>query len=296
VPKAFVRVDVQKKDKSSLGATTMTMDQISPTISKGVTYQHSAPYVQAGVGWYHYYRYSEERYESFIELLNGKKEKSPAWYNSAVDELRRLQDPNGAFGILRQEHTGPDVCTSFTILFLIRSTQKTIAKLNEGILVGGYGLPSDLTKMRRVGDRLVGEETASVEGLLEMMEENKTDNVEVGLLPEDLALSRDPEVRKAQVARLARLLSSKDWKARRIAAKLLGRSEDVNQIPELIYALTDPDSQVPAIAEESLRLLSRKLSVRHLETDSTPEMKQEAVRYWRNWYSALRPDYVFVDK
>lgn len=293
VPKAFVRVDSTIK---SYRETSMKLADVTPTIEKGINYQHGTPFVYAGIGWYHYYRYSEERFESFLELVNGKREKSPAWYNSAVEELRKLQDKNGAFGVIRQEHTGPDVCTAFTILFLVRSTQKTIAKLNEGFLTGGYGLPKDPSKLRRVGDRLVGQETASVEDLLQMMEKDKTGDVEVGLLPEDLALSRDPPVRKAQVARLARLLTSKDWKSRRIAAKLLGRSEDINQVPELIYALTDPDSEVPVIAEESLRLLSRKLLVRHLDATSTPEQKQEAARYWRDWYTTLRPDYIFLDK
>ncbi|MGN6135217.1 MAG: hypothetical protein ACTHOU_12010 [Aureliella sp.] len=296
VPKAFTRIDLVQKEKETRSASTMKLEDVSNTINKGIAYQRANPSMSAGRSWYHYFRYTEERYESFLEVLSGKKDKSPAWYNTGVEEMRRLQDRNGAFGITPPEHTGPDVCTSFAILYLIRSTQKTIAKLNEGVMAGGYGLPSDPSKVRRVGNQLVGEETASVEGLLEMMEKNKTDNVEVGLLPEDLALSRDPAERKSQVARLARLLSSKDWKSRRIAAKLLGRSEDVNQIPELIYALTDPDSEVPVIAEESLRLLSRKLTVRHLDSDASPEKKEEAARYWRQWYSSLRPDYVFLDK
>ena len=128
------------------------------------------------------------------------------------------------------------------------------------------------------------------------MEKNKTDNVEVGLLPEDLKLSSDPAARKAEVARLARLLTSRNWKSRRIAAKLLGRSEDINQVPELIYALTDPDAEVPVIAEESLRLLTRKLTVRHLDSDASLEDKKKAAEYWRKWYTSVRPDYVFLDK
>lgn len=298
IPKAFTRIDLLQKqaEKAKTSGSTMKLDDLGNTLARAAEYQRSSPYTPIGKGWLYYYRYSEERYESFLEIMTGKREKSPGWYNAGVTELKKLQDAQGAWGTLNSDFCPPDVCTAFAILYLIRSTQKTIAKLNEGVMTGGYGLPSNASTVRRVGDRIVSEETASVDGLLEMMEKNKTDNVEVGLLPENLSLSQDPAVRKAQVARLARLLSSRDWKSRRIAAKLLGRSEDINQVPELIYALTDPDAQVPVIAEESLRLLTRKLTVRHLEIDATPEQKREAALYWRKWYTSVRPDYVFLDK
>ena len=295
IPKAFVRIDLLEKQRAKAKSGSMTQEDILGTVNRAVDYQRSSPTSSVN-SWYYYYRYSEERYESFLELMSGKRDKSPAWYNTGVAELKKLQDSQGAWGTINTDFCPPDVCTAFAILYLIRSTQTTIAKLNEGVMAGGYGLPSDAGSVRRIGDRIVSEETASVEGLLEMMEKNKTDNVEVGLLPEDLKLSADPKLRKAQVARLARLLSGRDWKARRIAAKLLGRSEDINQVPELIYALTDPDPEVPAIAEESLRLLTRKLTARHLEPDSPPEKKQEAATYWREWYISMRPDYVFLEK
>lgn len=298
VPKAFVRIDLAEKlaEKAKNSGSSMKTEDFSNTLARAVEYQRTNPYSPVGKGWLYYYRYSEERYESFLEIMTGKRDKSPAWYNAGVTELKKLQDPQGAWGTLNSDFCPPDVCTAFAILYLIRSTQKTIAKLNEGVMTGGYGLPSNATTVRRVGDRIVSAETASVDGLLEMLEKNKTDNVEVGLLPENLTLSKDSAVRKAQVARLARLLSSRDWKSRRIAAKLLGRSEDINQVPELIYALTDPDAEVPVIAEESLRLLTRKLTVRHLDIDSTPEQKREAAAYWRKWYTSVRPDYVFLDQ
>ncbi len=299
IPKAFMRADLIEKDRDKKGSvSSLKLDDIRPNIERSVAWQRANPYPNLGnKGWYYYYRYSEERYESFLEIMNGKgKEKSPAWYDAGVNELKKLQDKNGAWGTLNMDFCPAEVCTAFSILYLIRSTQKTIAKLNEGFTIGGYGLPKDGRSMKRVGDRIVSEETASVEGLLEMMEKTGTENVEVGLLPENLTLAKDPAERKAQVNRLARLLRSQDWKSRRIAAKLLGRSEDINHVPELIYALTDPDPMVPMIAEESLRLLTRKLTVRYLEAEPTPEQKDEAMRYWRQWYISMRPDYVFLDK
>ncbi len=298
IPKAFVRIDLIEKEREKNKSGSFKLDDIKPSVERSVFWQKNNAYPPLGnKGWYYYYRYSEERYESFLELMNGKgKDKSPAWYNAGVTELKKLQEADGAWGRAHNDFCPPEVCTAFSILYLIRSTQKTIAKLNEGFTIGGYGLPKNAASIKRVGDKIVSEETASVEGLLEMMEKTGTENVEVGLLPENLTLSKNPAERKAQVTRLSRLLRSEDYKSRRIAAKLLGRCEDINQVPDLIYALTDPDPMVPMIAEESLRLLTRKLTVRHLDAEPKVEQQREATEYWRKWYVSMRPDYVFLDK
>lgn len=298
IPKAFVRVDLLEKERDKIKNSSFKLDDIKPTVERAVAWQKNNAYQNLGnKGWYYYYRYSEERYESFLEVMTSKgKDKSPAWYNAGVTELKKLQDQDGAWGRMHNDFCPPEVCTAFSILYLIRSTQKTIAKLNEGFTIGGYGLPKNTASIKRVGDKIVSEETASVEGLLEMMEKTGTENVEVGLLPENLTLSKNPSERKAQVTRLSRLLRSEDWKSRRIAAKLLGRCEDINQVPELIYALTDGDPLVPMIAEESLRLLTRKLTIRHLDAEPKPEQQRVAMEYWRKWYVSMRPDYVFLDK
>ena len=80
----------------------------------------------------------------------------------------------------------------------------------------------DVSSIRRVGDRIVNDAETSIENLLTLMEGDNTGNVEIGLLPENLKLSKDPGQRKDQVARLSRLLVSNDYKSRQIAAKLLG--------------------------------------------------------------------------
>jgi HEAT repeat protein len=109
-------------------------------------------------------------------------------------------------------------------------------------------------------------------------------------------LSKNPQERAQQAARLSRLLDSDNALARRLAARLLGRSEDLTMVPDLIYALTDNDSEVPKLAEEGLRLLSRHLNTVHLKQNPTDEQKAAAVRYWKQWYLGLRPDFVFIDR
>ena len=111
-----------------------------------------------------------------------------------------------------------------------------------------------------------------------------------------MQLASDPDARQTQVARLARMLSGGSYSARRVAAKLLGRSEDLNQVPVLIEALSDEDPYVPQLAEESLRLLSRKLSHPRMAVDSEPAERKATIDFWKNWYLGLRPEYIFIDR
>lgn len=293
IPEAFVRTDMIKKNRGDRREITLKRDDLDSTIDAAVKYHNSTDFT-SGL-FYYYWRYSQERYESFLEVREGKQNKSPAWYSKGVTELAGLQEPNGAWTQAKKaDYTGDDVCTCFAMLFLVRSTQKAIGKINEGLLAGGYGLPDDVSSVRRVGDRIINDAETSVENLLALMEDENTGNVEIGLLPENLQLSKDPGERKNQVARLSRLLVSNDYKSRQLAAKLLGRSEDFDQAPELIYALLDSNDMVPMIAEESLRLLSRKLNAGTLKQNPTQEQKKGAFKYWSEWYLGLRPDYKFV--
>ena len=293
IPDVFVRTDLVKKNRAERRELTMKRDDLDPTIDAAVKYQNATDFT--GGNFYYYLRYSQERYESFLEVREAKQPKNPGWYNRGVTELAGLQEPNGAFlQSKKSDYTPDDICTCFALLFLVRSTQKAIGKINEGLLAGGYGLPDDVSSVRRVGDRIVNDAETSVENLLELMENDNTGNVEIGLLPENLKLSKDAGVRKDQVARLSRLLISNDPKSRQLAAKLLGRSEDFDQAPELIYALLDSNDKVPMIAEESLRLLSRKLNAGTLRQNPKQGEKLAAFKYWKTWYLGVRPDYEFV--
>lgn len=295
IPDAFVRVDLVMKQRATRKSRTLSRSDIDPLVDKATRYQNANPF--SGGFWYYYWRYSQERYESFREIMEAKQGKSPKWYVDGVNELASLQEADGRWAQSKKaDYTSDDLCTCFAVLFLIRSTQKTIGKIDEGVTFGGYGLPNDVTTIKMVGDRIVGDAETSVENLLAMLEKDEASNIQIGLLPEDLQLSKDPVQRKEQVARLARLLVSGDYASRRVSAKLLGRSEDLNQVPDLIYALTDEDPYVPQIAEESLRLLSRKLSAGKLGVDPELPDRQLAVEFWKAWYLGIRPDYIFIDR
>ncbi len=292
VPPAFVRVDLL--DKQNRKRVELTKADIEGPLALARQYHQRNPQF-TGAYWYYYWRYSQERYESFLEIVNNRQEKSPPWYNEGVKDLARKQNDKGGWDA--DVISSAAVNTSFAILFLIRSTQKAIGKIDEGLAFGGYGLPQDVSNVKLMGNRIVNEAEMSVQNLLEMLEKNEAAGVEVSLVPQHMQLSPDPEQRRQQVARLSRLLISGDYAARRVAARLLGRSDDISVAPDLIYALTDPDPVVPKLAEESLRLLSRKLLVRHFGSGPpTDSQRSEAEAYWKAWYLGLHPDYVFIDR
>ncbi|RMF43601.1 MAG: hypothetical protein D6753_04720 [Planctomycetota bacterium] len=292
VPPAFVRVDLL--DKQNRKRVELTKADIEGPLNLALQY-HQRNRGFTGAYWYYYWRYSQERFESFVEIVNNRQEKSPAWYNEGVIDLARKQNDKGGWGA--DVLTSEAVNTAFAILFLIRSTQKAIGKIDEGLAFGGYGLPQDVSNVKLMGNRIVNEAEMSVQNLLEMLEKQEAAGIEVSLVPEHLQLSEDPQQRKQQVARLSRLLISGDYLARRVAARLLGRTDDISVAPDLIYALTDPDPVVPKLAEESLRLLSRKLLVRHFSSGPpTDSQRSEAEAFWKAWYLGLQPDYVFIDR
>ncbi len=102
-----------------------------------------------------YVLYSLERYKSFEELLEGYAPSEPDWYQLGYEYLKNNQQADGNW----DGKAGAPCETAFAILFLLRSTQKSIkASLGEGTLVGGRGLSADLSRMKMRYGRLVTEQ------------------------------------------------------------------------------------------------------------------------------------------
>jgi hypothetical protein len=254
--------------------------------------------LRAGKAWYDknftfkvdeyqsYYMYSIERYMSFQEYLSGSAEEEPTWYTDGYHFLKKTQQPDGSWS---DASTAP-CATAFSVLFLLRSTQQSIqASLGQGTLVGGRGLPRDLSRLRLRGGRLVVEQRPTeVDDLLGLL-----DNAESGALDELLdnpAAMHVQEVSADEARRLQQVVKSGPPGARMLAVRALSKMRNLDHAPTLIFALTDPDKRVVREARDGLRSISR-----NFEGFGPPENFDEgdrkaAIEKWKAWYRAVRPD------
>jgi HEAT repeat protein len=80
---------------------------------------------------------------------------------------------------------------------------------------------------------------------------------------------------------------------RLLAVSALARAGQLDQVPTLIYALTDPDKRIVQQARDGLRFTSRRFKGFDLADDFTTKEQYEVVEKWKDWYRALRPEAVF---
>jgi hypothetical protein len=304
-----IRLYKEDTNKGRRKNTNISQQPIKNSIAFLGQYTAKNPYKRPGSrDWFYYIIYTRERFESFIEIAYGlPKDKSPAWYNEGVDALRKYQNDEGGWSDVA--HTTPTGSTSFALLFLIRSTQKAIFSMGAGAMGGGLGFPKDTTNLKVDGTQIKGQAAdVSVLEMLKALEEDGGSDVEGKSIPDDLELDRDPKVRRAQIDRFERLVrGSRSYQARRVAAKLLGKSDEMRVVPALIYALGDPDTPTRRYARDGLRFISRKfdgmgdLPDRPKDVDDAEAMgqwKQEVSEIqdkWRQWYRSVDPTYVFLD-
>jgi hypothetical protein len=181
------------------------------------------------------------------------------------------------------------VDTAFAVLFLSRSTQKSIhATLGEGTLVGGRGLPTNVARAKLRGNQVVVEQVQTkVDEMMAMIEEE-----DQGRLDE---LARDPtnlvvdKIDEASARRLQQLVRSGEPEVRLLAVRTLGRSGNLDYVPTLIFALTDPDRGVVLEARDALQFVSRRFEGFGPPDGFTDKEQFDAVDAWKNWYRTLRP-------
>lgn len=251
----------------------------------------------------YYYLYGLERYKSFQEIVDGVPEAEPAWYNAGVDYLKAKQQKDGSW---HKGMIGAAADTAFAVLFLIRGTKKSIkdAVVNEGVLVGGQGLPKNITNITMKDGQVTAPKMVREMGeWLEMVEGAEDKDFDPDAFT-GMTLDDDLTERTSQLERLRKLVTNDDYKARRAAVKKLATARELDNVPILIYALTDTDPEVPIYARDGLRFISRKLKgfgMPDLVTKNgkvvppTSDQKQAAAKEWKKWYLSIRPDGELLD-
>jgi hypothetical protein len=214
--------------------------------------------------------------------------------------LKAHQQENGQWPA---DEASAHISTCFAVLFLLRSSGKAVSKANpdlgEGILLGRMGLPTNTADIRERDGKVVETPLAgSIDELLTLIENpDQADLTGLAEAAGNFTLEGDVTKRSGQIERLRALVASGPYEARLVAVKALCKSRDLDNVPVLIYALTDPDIRIVREADRGLCFLSRKFDGMGLPEDEKPppEQLQAVVKSWKGWYLSVRPDGEFLD-
>lgn len=239
----------------------------------------------------YYYLYALERYMSFREQVEQAPEKEPKWYNEGVDYLIKKQNDEGSW----DDHCGKTAGTAFAVLFLVRSTQITIKKvknLGAGVLITGKGLPKEGESLEiQNGQTVVKKSIGPADDLLKILDESKEADYEKALeMMSELPSQQVESLLAAHGDKLRKLTRDQDSDARMAAVVALGKTRSLDNVPALIYALTDPDREVVIEARKALERISRNPIGLGPQDNYNEEQRQNAVKKWKEWYLSLRPD------
>jgi hypothetical protein len=214
------------------------------------------------------------------------------WYQDGRAYIVSKQGPGGGF----TAQYGDVPNTAWAVLFLTKSTTKTIRKiqlrkLGAGTLIGGRGLPKDLSAISVAGGHVIARPMdGAVEGMLAVLEDPRVEDAGSalsGLISK--YRTEGPRALRPFQDRFRKLLTDQDQGIRRVAAWSLARTGDVSMALPLIDALKDPDEGVVDEARLGLQLLSRKIEGYGPPPLPTPEQREQAILKWRAWYETVRP-------
>jgi hypothetical protein len=243
----------------------------------------------------YYYMYAFERYKSFQESLEGKTEAEPRWYSQGTEYLIRTQQKDGSWNWGQSQGGSPDVNAAWALLFLLRGTRKSLQQntSEQGSLLAGKSLPKNLSQIRVNAKGQIIDETqvTPIDEMLALLEDGNgpaSDFIEG--IPNELDLAGDPAQRASQIARLRRLASAGSFQARLTAVGTLGRDRNLDNVPALIFALSDPDLRIREAALKGLQFVSRKFGAFAVPEDAPPAQWLAAQAKWKQWYLSIRPE------
>ncbi len=217
------------------------------------------------------------------------------WFDRGLQYILQSQKPDGSWMGNDTAH-GVAANACWAILFATRSTAISVRKieirrLGAGTLLGGRGLPSDMTNLTVAQGRIVARPmNGAVDGMLAVLEDPRATNADsalAGLI--DRYTKQGPTVLRPFKDRFRKLLKDRDPGIRRVACWAIGRVGDLDSTPELILAILDRDSAVATEARIGLELISRKIVSPGPPRGASPDEKLAAARRWRDWYESVRP-------
>ncbi len=241
-----------------------------------------------------YFLYGFERYISLRQYLDGEIAASSGledWYDQGVEFLKRIQQADGRFNS-PDDDISDDVNTAFAVLFLTQSMSITLGDAAKGPLRGFQDFRSNIIfKESGDGKIVTGSIEKSLTDFLELMDTTEADEMELFTLSmNNTGLDGNNVSRGEQLQRLRELVKNENWKARLIAVKFISRQRSLENVPALIFALTDPEPQIVHAANQGMMFVSRKTTGPVLSEDPPVNEKAAAVKQWTEWYLRIKPD------
>jgi len=299
LPATLHRVgEEQKSKRRRLVSRSIDHGLIRRALSDGNRWFGQNFVLESEGGYTHYYLYAFERYQSFRELSEKATDPYPKWYADISEHLQKTQEMDGSW----QGGDTQPVATSFSVLVLLRSSQKTIGKvvggdLGKGVLLGGMGLPANTTNLSERDGKVIETPLAgTIDELLALIEKSNLPDLDrLATSVQTLKLDSDITKRSGQIARLRALVTKGSFEARLVAVKALSRVRELDNVPILVFALTDPDQQIVREADKGLRFISRKFDGVGLPPEPKPQDVKAASSAWKGWYLSIRPSAEFLD-
>jgi hypothetical protein len=248
-------------------------------------------------GWVYYYLYAYERYASFRELAEGKSDPEPAWYTNDAQFLIHNQAADGSWST-KTPMAGKTADTAFAALFLLRSSKKSIEKAygyGDSTMVAGRGLPKETGSLLVLrGKVLPAAQWTSAAELLPILQNREGEDFGKGVAALGQLPSKEADVLATQHADvLRRLIADQSPQIRIAAVQAIGNSTTLDLTPTLIYAMSDPDTDVACAACDALRRLSRTPGKGPIAGQLTDARRRDEIQYWKQWYQTIRPEAEF---
>jgi hypothetical protein len=292
--KALQEIEKPGEKKVVLGPLTKMLSPDAIKNSLALADRHLGNGFKEANEWNHYFMYALERYHSFRDLATGEKDNK--WYDQGYEHLAKTQTADGHW----EGSDSPVTCTCFATLFLLRSTKKVIdQKLSEGVAIGGSGLPKDVRNLQvnKNGKVVDAGVVVPTEEILKYIEEGQSDELtRKAEEKEALALSSNATERQSQIEKLRKSVGVGKYEGRMVAVTTLSKIRDLNNVPQLLYALTDPDPRIVREADRGLCFISRKVNGVGLpEGELTAAQIKSAQTAWKAWYLSIRPNAELLD-
>lgn len=222
------------------------------------------------------------------------------WYRKGFLYIQATQRADGSW--TAQHDAVPN--TAWALMFLTKSTAKTVKKieikrLSAGTLLGGRGLPRDLSSLTVAGGRvMVRPMNGAIDGMLAVLEDPRSEQAEAALAGVvDQYNARGPAALRPMKDRFRKLAADPDPGIRAIAVWALGRLGELDVAPLLIRAIRrDADDAVVQEARLALQVLSRKIDGLGPPPGATAEQRAEAADRWQAWLDSVRPPGLNLDE